>query len=229
MADGADFSLDQAKLDKDADRLVRGYLTAGTTAVGNTTRRLEQRVEAATQAAAGGRLWRAWQSSTFPRSGPARDPTGTLWLKGNARGRTGGAIRFWTQPGEIRGKSGQFLAIPLPSAGSRGRSRDLTPGEWERRTGQRLRFVYRPGRSSLLVADSGTLNGRTGSFRPITRARTAADAKRGWMRGEATVPIFVLLPVVKFRNAFAIEPMVNASEGELALEFFDAIRALPRN
>jgi hypothetical protein len=35
MADAADLSLDLAKIDKDADRLVRGYLTAGTTAVVN--------------------------------------------------------------------------------------------------------------------------------------------------------------------------------------------------
>lgn len=40
------------------------------------------------------------------------------------------------------------------------------------------------------------------------------------------VPIFVLIPVVRFRNAFAIEPIVNAAEGELAREFFDAIKGL---
>lgn len=228
MADGADLLLDRGQISRDMDRVVRGYLSAGTQAVGKTTRRVEKRLEAATASAVGGKLWRAWQSTSFPKSGPARNPAGTIWLKGNARGRTGGAVRFWTQPGEIRGKSGQYLAIPLPTAGSRGRSRDLTPGEWERINGQRLRFVYRRGRASLLVADAGTLNGRTGSFRPITRQRTAADERRGHVRHQATIPIFVLLPLVKHRNAFAIEPIINAGEGELAQEFFDAIRALGR-
>jgi len=224
MADGADFSIDEAQLDRAGDKIVRDHLTAGTRAVVVTTRRLERKLEAGTQAAVGGNLWRAWQSTSFPQSGPARNPVGTIWLKGGARTR--GAVKFWTEPGEIRGKRGQFLAIPLPAAGARGRSRDLTPGEWERRNGVRLRFVYRPGRSSLLVADSGTLNGRSGAFRPITKTRTAADQRRGHVRGEATVPIFVLVPLVKFRNAFAIDPTIQASEGELAQEFFAAIAAI---
>lgn len=218
MADGANFSVDEGQIDRAADKLVRGYLTAGTTAVGNATRNLERKLEAATQAAVPGKLWRAWQSSSFPRTGPARNPAGTIWLKGGARTR--GALQFWTQPGEIRGKAGQFLAVPLPAAGSRGRGRNLTPGEWERRTGIRLRFVYRRGRPSLLVADSAVLSGKARTARANTARRIASG------RASATVPIFVLMPVVKFRNAFAIEPMINASEGELALEFFEAIRSV---
>lgn len=218
MPDGADFSIDAAQVDLAADKLVRGYLTAGTTAVGNATRHLERKLEAATRSAVPGKLERAWQSSAFPKSGPARNPAGTIWLKGGARTR--GAIRFWTEPGEIRGKSGQFLAIPLPAAGSRGRGRNLTPGEWERRTGIRLRFVFRRGRPSLLVADSAVLSGKA----RIARSNTARRMASG--RGSSTVPIFVLLPVVKFRNAVAIQPLINASDGEMAREFFHAIRAL---
>ena len=135
-------------------------------------------------------------------------------------------MKFWTEPGEVRGKSGQYLAVPLPAAGERGRRRDLTPGEWERRTGQRLRFVYRRGRPSLLVADNSVFGGRNGSARPLSDLRAAGDRRRGKQRYAATIPIFVLLPVVKHRNAFAVEPMINASEGELAMEFFEAVRSL---
>lgn len=217
MADGADLSIDGAAVSRDAEKVVRQYLAAGTKAVSDTTRALEQRLEAATQSAAPGRLYRAWQSSRFPQSGPARNPVGTIWLKGGARTR--GAFQFWTQPGEVRGKSGQFLAIPLPAAGARGRGRDLTPGEWERRTGIRLRFVYRQGRASLLVADGGTLNARSGTFRQNTARRQASG------RLSATIPIFVLIPVLRHRNAFAIEPMVRDSEGEMARLFFAAVKA----
>lgn len=227
MADGADLILDGAAIDASADRLIRQYLGAGTKAVATTARNLEKRLESATQAAVPGKLWRAWQSSAFPRSGPARNPTATVWLKGRADGRTGGAVSFWTQPGEIRGKRGQYLAVPLPSAGARGRGRDLTPGEWERRTGQRLRFIYRAGNYSLLVATGGTTNARSGAFRPLTSGRQRAGRGGANPLQSSVVPIFVLIPVVRFRNAFAIEPIVNAADGELAREFFDAIRGIP--
>jgi hypothetical protein len=215
MADGADLTLDGGKITGDADRLVRSYLTAGTQAIATVTKRLERKLEGATQAAVPGRLWRAWQSSTYPKSGPAQDPVGTIWLKGGARTR--GAVAFWTQPGAIRGKGGQYLAIPLPAAGSRGRARNLTPGEWERAHGVRLKFIYRRGRASLLVAENAVLSGRAQVARANTPRRIAAG------RANMTVPIFVLLPLVKFRNAFAINPLVAASEGELAREFFAAV------
>lgn len=228
MADGADLSLDAAKIAADMDRVTRSYLSAATKAVSSTTKRLERKLEAATQSAVSGKLWRAWQSSAFPRSGPAKNPAGTIWLKGGARTR--GAVTFWTQPGAIRGKSGQYLAIPLPSAGARGRQRDLTPGQWERaHPGVRLQFVYRQGKPSLLVAVGGTTNGRSGSLRKLTaggRGRVAQGRGGANPQADAVVPIFVLIPTVPFRNSFAIEPIINASQGELAGEFFAAVSAL---
>lgn len=216
MADGVDLLFDTGRLDRDADRLVRRYLAAGTEAVAGTTKRLEHRLEDATRSAVPGSLWKAWQSSAYPRTGPAQAPAGTIWLRGGARTR--GAVQFWTQPGTVRGKSGQYLAIPLPAAGARGRGRDLTPGEWERRTGIRLRFVYRPGRASLLVADDAVLSGRSQLARGNTARRIAAG------RASTTVPVFVLLPLIKHRNAFSIEPMVSESEGEMAKAFFAAVQ-----
>jgi hypothetical protein len=132
----------------------------------------------------------------------------------NGGARTRGALTFWTQPGAIRGKQGQFLAVPLPAAGSRGRARDLTPAEWERtHPGMRLQFVSRPGRASLLVAENAVLSGRSRVARGNTPGRIAAG------RGSATVPIFVLLPLVRFRNAVAIEPLVAATEAELVSDY----------
>ena len=62
----------------------------------------------------------------------------------------------------------------------------ITPAEWERRRGMRLRFVYRRCGPSLLVAD-GRLNSRG--------LGVASRAKTG--RGRSTVPIFLLVPQVK--------------------------------
>lgn len=225
MSDGADLRIDASKLDRDADRLVRRYLAAGTETVAGATRGLEKKLEAATQAAVPGRLWRAWQSSAYPTRGPAQNPAGTIWLKGGARTR--GAVQFWTEPGAVRGKQGQYLAIPTPAAGSRGRMRrgekgswtDLTPEEWERASGVKLRFVYRAGRASLLVADDAVLSGRRQLARRNTKRRIAAG------RGSATVIVFVLLPMVRHRNAFAIDPLVRDSEGEMAKLFLAAVAA----
>ena len=69
----------------------------------------------------------------------------------------------------------------------RGRTGErITPAEWERRTGMRLRFVYRRFGPSLLVAES----------RIDSRGRAKASrSKTG--RGVATAPIFLLVPQVR--------------------------------
>jgi len=71
----------------------------------------------------------------------------------------------------IRARNGLWLAIPTPAAGKALGGRRITPAAWERRTGLRLRFVYRSRGASLLIA-------------PTAIART-------------TTPIFLLLPQVK--------------------------------
>lgn len=221
MPDGADLSIDAAKLGADSDKLVRRYLTAGTLAVGGATKGLERALEAATRSAVPGQLWRAWASQAYPRNGPAKDPVGTVYANGGVRTR--GALTFWTRPGAVRGKQGQYLAVPLPAAGSRGRSRDLTPAQWERsHPGMRLQFVARAGRAPLLVAENAVLSGRS----QVARANTARRIAAG--RGSATVPIFVLLPMVKFRNAVAIEPLVAAAEKELVSDFQARASAVSR-
>ncbi|WP_156679346.1 DUF6441 family protein [Sphingomonas profundi] len=213
------FSVDLEKLRTERDRSARAVLGAGTGAIRDQTKALERRLEQATQAAVPGRLWRAWNSKAYPATGIAREPVGTLFLKG--RDRTQGALAFFTIPGRIRGKTGQYLAIPTAAAGSRGRLRDLTPGEWERRNGARLRFVYRPGhRASLLVLDEGVLRGK----KQIAGLNT--EKRRATGRGNTTIVIFFLVPFVDHANRFSIEPIVNASEGELSQDFFARIRNL---
>ena len=87
----------------------------------------------------------------------------------------------------IRSRDGFWLAIPPPAAGKGRRGGKLTPGEWERRRGMRLRFVCRRRSPSLLVADRARIN---------TRGQVVASrAKTG--RNQVTAPIFLLVPQVK--------------------------------
>jgi hypothetical protein len=217
-----EFTLDDHAAKVDA--LTRAVLGAAKGAIGDATKRLERDLEDATRSAVRGRLWRAWRSEVYPGGGRiAQNPVGEVFVSGKSRSQ--GAMVFHTRAGRIKNKDGFFLAIPLPAAGTRGRGRDLSPGEWERQTGRRLRFVYRPGRASLLVADMGT-TGRGGTFRPITRARTKADDRRGFVRGAQTVPIFVLVPQVSFANSFAVEPIAERSASRLDDDFVARVRRL---
>lgn len=204
-----------AKLRTDGDELIRRYLTAGTETIAAATKGLERKLEAATLAAVGGKLWRAWQSSAFPKSGPARNPAGTIWIKGGERTR--GAITYLTKPGQARPKDGGFFAVPLPAAGPQGRGRLITPAQWEAKTGIELRPVFRRGRAPILVADSAVLSGRKQVARRNTDRRIAAG------RGSATVPIFVLLSMFKFSNTVSVEKLVSAARATLPREYVAAI------
>jgi len=212
------------------DQTIRRVLTAASRAVQRVTRRLEKNLEATTRAAVPGRLWRAWTSEVAPKAGRiAREPAG--WVRLNSRRwkdgrmtRTYGAMEYWSSPGAIRGTHGNYLAIPTRAAGSQGRARDLTPGEWERQTGKKLRLIKSEdrggsGKAGLLVADMATTSKRTGVYRPITRQRTAADQRRGYVRGEQSVPIFVLVQSVPFADAFSTEDDLRQAEAELVSEF----------
>ena len=140
------------------------------------------------QAGLGHRLPRTIRNRTYPRQGGSLDAAAFVWSNAPE------IIGAHDQGVLIRSKAGFWLAIPLPAAGKgRGGAR-LTPGEWEKRRGMRLRFVYRRRGPSLLVAD-GRLNTR--GFGVASRSKTG--------RGRATVPIFLLVPQVKLRKRLDLE------------------------
>lgn len=133
-----------------------------------------------TRALLGQRLANTIRSKTYPATGESIDAAALVWS--NAPQIIGAHD---TGP-LIRSKDGFWLAIPTPAAGKGARGKALTPGEWERRRGLRLRFIYRRRGPSLLVAD-GRLNSRG--------LGVASRSKTG--RGQSTVPIFLLVPQVK--------------------------------
>ena len=131
----------------------------------------------------GQRLANSIRLASFPKSGESLNAAALVWS--NAPVIVGAHD---TGP-LIRSKNGFWLAIPTPAAGKPSRGGSITPGEWERRTGLRLRFVYRRRGPSLLVAE-GRLN---------TKGRAVASrSKTG--RGLVTAPIFLLVPQVKMRK-----------------------------
>lgn len=193
--------IDGAEARRIGDAIIREELLAQANVVREETRALEQDLEKITRLSVPGKLWRAWKSEAYPKSGAARNPVGTVFVSGGKRSL--GAIDYFTKEGRNRNKDGFFLAVPTPAAGPRGRNRDLTPGAWEKRTGLRLRFVYRPNRASLLVLDEGVLSGK-GQVGRLNSPRRRASG-----RGNATVIIFILIPYQNFRPSFAIGPVVD--------------------
>ena len=104
----------------------------------------------------------------------------------------------------IRSKNGFWLAIPTPAAGKSARGGRISPGEWERRTGLRLRFIYRRQGPSLLVAE-GRLN---------TKGRAVASrSKTG--RGLLTAPIFLLVPQVRLEKRLKLAAAAEAELGRV--------------
>jgi hypothetical protein len=133
-----------------------------------------------TGAGLGARLARTIRAEQFPKGKPSLNAAALVWSKAPV------IINAHDTGPLIRSRNGFWLAIPTEAGGRGFRGGRITPGEWERRRGMRLRFVYRRTGPSLLVAE-GRLN---------TKGRAVASrSKTG--RGVTTVPIFLLVPQVK--------------------------------
>ncbi len=128
----------------------------------------------------GTRLANSIRLASFPKSGDSLNAAALVWSKAPV------IISAHDTGPLIRSKDGFWLAIPTAAAGKSRRGGRTTPGDWESRTGLRLRFIYRRRGPSLLVAE-GRLNSKGRAM--------GSRAKTG--RGLTTVPIFLLVRQVK--------------------------------
>ena len=101
----------------------------------------------------GERLSRTWRGKTFPQVGESAEAAAYIWS------RAPKIFDAFDRGVVIRSARGLFLAIPTAAAGKSGRSaagsrEKITPEGWQRRTGMKLRFVYRSMRLRLLLAQS---------------------------------------------------------------------------
>ena len=134
-----------------------------------------------TGAGLGRRLANSIRNQTFPRAGESLDAAALVWSKAPV------IVGAHDTGPLIRSKDGFYLAIPTEAAGRGLRGRRITPGEWERRRGLRLRFVYRRTGPSLLVAGRARINKRGQAV--------ASRSKTG--RNQVSAPVFLLVPQVK--------------------------------
>ena len=178
----------QLDITPDLAAMMAAEIKAGERAVTTATREAGNNVKSAwraqiTGAGLGQRLARTIRSEQFPKGRPSLSAAAVVWSRAPV------IIGAHDSGPLIRSRDGFWLAIPTPAAGKSTRGGRVTPGEWERRSGLRLRFVYRRTGPSLLVAE-GRLNARGRAV--ASRSRTG--------RGVTTVPIFLLVPQVQLRK-----------------------------
>ena len=150
-----------------------------------------------TGAGLGNRLANTWRGEVYPKGQPSIGAAGFVWSKAPK------LVRLYAEGAVIRSKQGLFLAIPTPAAGRYGDARrKITPGSWERIHGLRLRFVYRRGSPSLLVADNARLTKRGRAAANIGRRKGAAFTR---FAGRTTVPLFILVPQVAVRKRLDVD------------------------
>lgn len=187
-------------IDPDIVALLREEIGTGERAVSTAIREASTRLKSAwrgqiTGAGLGTRLARSIRSAQYPKGKPSLNAAALVWSKAPV------IIGAYDTGPLIQSKSGLWLAIPTPAAGKSARGGRISPGEWERRTGLRLRFIYRRRGPSLLVAE-GRLN---------TKGRAVASrSKTG--RGLLTAPIFLLVPQVRLEKRLYL---ARAAEAEL--------------
>lgn len=217
-----ELSIDRTDLDRRSNAIITAMLLEGTRSIHASTKWLERRLEDATRRAVKGRLWRAWKSDAYPSQGrPAYAPEGQVYVNGGKRSK--GAINYWTQPGVNKKASGEWLAIPTPEAGVIGRSRNITPGEWERRNGIRLEYVHgTDGKPSRLVAEHVVFGANGIGVRVPTKNRMRNQRyinRDGSPARTVSVTIFVLIPSQRFANKVTVDALVRSAQAYLANDY----------
>lgn len=168
-------------------------VTAGVSRVGVALKEAWRRQ--VTGAALGRRLANSIRANRYPQSGESINAASLVFSRASQ------LVDAFDRGALIRSKDGFYLAIPTAEAGLRGLGgARITPGGWERRTGMRLRFVYRSGRHSLLVADDARITARGLAARKGGRRR-----RDGILSGAQTVPIFILVPQVRLRKRLDLD------------------------
>ena len=147
-----------------------------------------------TEAGMGQRLANTWRAELYPKGRKSIKAAGFVFTRAPT------IIRAFDQGAVIKSKHGFWLAIPTPAAGTGARGKRMTPGLWEQMHGSRLRFIYRRGAPSLLVAENMRVRtGKRGGF-----AKGSASALRSG-RGMTTVVMFILVPQVSLKKRLDVD------------------------
>lgn len=189
----------EAALTGDLERILREeYEDVETAVQGGVTEAangLKGELRAQVEVAGLGRgVANAWRSKVYPQVGKSAEAAGVVFSKAPS------IHRAFEEGSVIRSKSGTFLAIPTENAPKRGANgKRISPSNFPEHRFGRLRFVYRRGAPSLLIAEGlrASFSRKTGQMRGFRRASEKARASG---RGLATAIMFLLVPQVRLRK-----------------------------
>jgi hypothetical protein len=153
-------------------------------------------------ASLGERLGRTIRDQYFPKSVTSIEAAALVYS------RAPHIVGAFDQGVTIRSKDGFWLAIPTAVAGKSLKGGRITPGEWERRNGRRLKFIYRRGRPGLLV-DTGDVLARARVMKRDGTSRSARSFKN------RSVIVFVLVPQVMLRKRLNLETVAREWQDRL--------------
>lgn len=179
---------------------------AVTAGVAEVTERIKNDLRGqVTGAGLGNKLAKSWQAKLYPKGQKSISAAGWVFSKAPK------LIRAFNEGALIKSKDGFFLAIPTEAAPKRGvGGKRITPSNFPEHSLGRLRFVYRPGKISLLVVDSlRASTGKRGGFRKASESALKSG------RGLTTVVMFLLVPQVKLKKRLDYQSVVNRWEGQL--------------
>lgn len=138
----------------------------------------------------GRRLAKTWRSKKYPGTGHSLGAAGVVTT------RSPKLIRAFDEGAVIRANEKSWLAIPTEHAPKRGRDRKrIHPSNFPQDRLGKLRFVYRPGVSLLVVDNQRERRGKRGGFAP---SRSKRALKTG--NGLSTVIMFFLVPQVRLKR-----------------------------
>ncbi|PZX04484.1 DUF6441 family protein [Celeribacter halophilus] len=185
----------EAEMEKVIDNGERG-VTLGLRAAGRGLK--ESWRSQIKSAGLGSRLANTVRGMNFPARGYSLGAASLVYVRPNNTARASAAevVDAHDRGVLIKSREKFWLAIPTEAAVKmRGPgNKRIDPYGFEQRTGLRLRFVYRRGQNSLLVADQARINKKGNAARKGGRRR-----KDGILTGEQTVICFILVPQVRLR------------------------------
>lgn len=169
---------------------------------------LKEQTKEAERAGLGARMARTWRMNVYP-SGPSIGAAGWVYSRAPL------IVSAHAEGATIRSGRGRYLAIPAPAAPRPGGGGRPTPATVEKALGQKLRFVPRPRRTALLVAD-GVRVSKAGRPRAI-RGRTRKKDGATWssLRGVSSAVMFFLVPSTKLRKKLDIQKAFASAQAAL--------------
>lgn len=174
---------------KDVDNFIKQSEKDVQSAITQATNGLKQELrQQVVSAGLGKRLSNTWRSAVNPKGRNSINASGAVWSTARE------IIDSHSKGSTIRGKSGQWIVIPLEAAGKIKRRGKEMLNDWQAKHG-RLRFIYgKNGKNSYLVAEN--MRARKGKRGGFARASDKAISKGA----VATVPVFLVIPQAKMKK-----------------------------